>query len=100
MLYSQLTFVVIRQRAWSIHQSYPEYETVKTPLLQREFPSTNRAESFNALVKSRFVKPRNYSEGDIILGSSEFVRHQVLRIRRARYGIGERWLLWEEFSHL
>lgn len=62
--------------------------------------STNRAESFNALVKRRFVKPRNYGEDDIILGSSELVRRQVLRIRRARYGIGESWLLRKEFRHL
>jgi len=33
--------------------------------------STNRAESFNFLVKRRFVKPRNYGEDDIIFGSSE-----------------------------
>jgi hypothetical protein len=62
--------------------------------------STNRAESFNSLVKRRFVKPRNYGEDDIIFGSSEPVLRQVLRIRRARYGIGENWLLREEFRHL
>ena len=62
--------------------------------------STNRAESFNALVKRRFVKPRNYGEDDIILGSSELVRRQILKFKRARYGIGERWILRQKFQHL
>ncbi|KAI9550877.1 hypothetical protein GHT06_000218 [Daphnia sinensis] len=61
--------------------------------------STNRSESFNALLKRRFVKHRAYAEDEMILGSYEIVRRQFLRIRRARFRVGENWLLRHHLRH-
>ncbi|KZS10565.1 Uncharacterized protein APZ42_024881 [Daphnia magna] len=61
---------------------------------------TNRSESFNALLKRRFVKTRAYAEDEMILGSYEIVRRQLLRIKRARFGLGENWLLRRHLQHL
>lgn len=58
--------------------------------------STNRSESFNALLKRRFVKKRGYTEDEILLGGYSVLTSQLLRINRARSGIGESWLLREE----
>ena len=55
--------------------------------------STNRMESFNALLKRRFTKHRGYGEDEIISGSSEISRRQLLRCKRAKHGVGENWLL-------
>ncbi|KZS02719.1 Uncharacterized protein APZ42_000122 [Daphnia magna] len=62
--------------------------------------STNRSESFNALLKRRFVKTRAYAEDEMILGSYEIVRRQLIRIKRARFGVGENWLLRHHLQHL
>jgi hypothetical protein len=45
--------------------------------------STNRAESFNSLLKRRFSRHKGYGEVDIIAGSSEIVRRTLDRVRRA-----------------
>ena len=55
--------------------------------------STNRAESFNALLKRNFPKHRGYTEDQILLGGNDIIRGQLIRINRARFGIGEKWLL-------
>ncbi|KZS02878.1 Uncharacterized protein APZ42_034528 [Daphnia magna] len=62
--------------------------------------STNRSESFNALLKCHFIKPRAYTEDEMILGSYEFVMRQLLRIRRARFRVGENWFLGHHLQHL
>lgn len=54
---------------------------------------TNRTESFNFLVKRRFIKHRGYGEEEVINGSSEIVRLRLLRCKKAKHGVGEKWLL-------
>lgn len=62
--------------------------------------STNRAESFNSLLKRRFSRHRGYGEEEIIAGSSEIVRRTLLRVKRAKHGVGESWLLRKELRML
>jgi hypothetical protein len=57
--------------------------------------STNRMESWNSLLKRRFDKHRGYGEDQVIEGSSEIVRRRLLRVHRAKHGVGEKWLLRE-----
>jgi hypothetical protein len=60
--------------------------------------STNRAESFNSLLKRRFSRHRGYGEDEIIAGSSEIVRRTLARVRRAKHAVGESWLLREHLK--
>jgi len=55
--------------------------------------STNRMESFNSLLKRRFKKHRGYGEEEVIDGCSEISRLQLLRCKRAKHSVGEKWLL-------
>ncbi len=58
--------------------------------------STNRAESFNATLKREFPKKRGYAEDEILMGGFDIGTSQIRRVNRARFGIGERWLLRPE----
>ena len=60
--------------------------------------STNRSESFNSLLKRRFTKHREYGEEEVLNGSFQIVRLQLLRIKRAKYAVGEKWLLREHLK--
>lgn len=57
--------------------------------------STNSSESFNALLKRHFPKKRCYTEDAILLGGFKVVKRQLIRLKRARRGVGEKWLLRE-----
>ncbi len=57
--------------------------------------STNRMESFNSLLKRRFKKHRGYGEEEVIDGCSEIIRLRLLRCKRAKHSVGEKWLLRE-----
>ncbi|KZR99931.1 Uncharacterized protein APZ42_004004, partial [Daphnia magna] len=56
---------------------------------------TNRQESFNSLLKRRFVKHRGYGEEEVIEGCSKIVRLLLLRCKKAKHSAGENWLLRE-----
>lgn len=56
-----------------------------------EVLSTNRSESWNALVKREFVKKRGYTEDEIIRTSFEIVKRRTLRVKKAQYRAEEKW---------
>jgi hypothetical protein len=62
--------------------------------------STNRIESWNAILKRRLIKHGGYREEEVIEGSSEIVRRRLLRVSRAQHGVGEKELLREHLRTL
>ncbi len=62
--------------------------------------STNRIESWNAILKRRLIKHGGYREEEVIEGSSEIVRRRLLRVSRAQHGVGEKGMLREHLRTL
>jgi hypothetical protein len=64
----------------------------------QEVLSTNRSESWNALLKREFVKKRGYTEDEIMCISFQIVKRRLIRVRRAKYGAGEKWMIRDKLK--
>ena len=60
--------------------------------------STNRSESWNALIKREFVKKRGYSEDEVIMTSFSVIERRMLRLLNAKYRIGEKWKIRDKLK--
>ena len=63
-----------------------------------EVLSTNRSESWNALLKREFVKKRGYTEDEIICISFQILKRRLLRVKRAKHRTGEKWMIRDQLK--